>query len=250
MPAGGAASSPGLLERWHRSGRLSLHSPKLEALGIAHGFTTRLGGLNVACAADLDASLREAGFGDTRVRIGRQTHGTHINARPDDPNQADGQFSAHGPDASAVAVRTADCLAVLMAGDAGVIAVHAGWRGLVGGIIPNAVRALGGSQGVAAVALGPCIGPKAFEIGPEVASRFSDAGLSACLRPGTGDRSFGDLSSAARLQLEECGVGTDRIDACSLCTHTRADLFFSFRRDGPGVGHQAGWIRPDHRKQP
>lgn len=143
-----------------------------------------------------------------------------------------------------MAVRTADCLGVLLAGPAGVVAAHAGWRGLLAGVLPASVRALGGGAAVDAAALGPCIGAAAFEVGPEVAEAFASAGWGPFLTPGHADRSHADLAGAAIEQLRTCGVSAGRIDAADRCTRSEPDLFYSFRRDGAGRGHLAAWVRP------
>ena len=229
-----------LIERAGTAGRVSLVSPRLEALGVPHGFTTRAGGLDVATAADLAGPLADAGLRGGPAFIGVQVHGRRISTPADRGQPADGHFAP--PGGGVVAVRTADCLGVLLAGPAGVVAAHAGWRGVLGGVLGAAVDALGGGQRVEAVAMGPCIGADAFEVGPEVASAFASAGLGGLVLPAAGDRSRVDLSGAALARLESCGVTPRRIDRSGRCTLQEAEHFYSFRRDGPGRGHQAAWI--------
>ncbi len=239
--SGGDDAIGRLVERTGAGGRVSLHSPQLERLSIAHGFTTRAGGLNVRGEDDLAGSLADAGLLGTRVRFARQFHAARVSLHDGDPDPADAVFSP--PGGPAAAVRTADCLGVLFAGPAGVVAAHAGWRGLLAGVLPAAVRALGGGTAVDAVALGPCIGPDAFEVGPEVADAFRSAGFTAFLTAGRDDRSHVDLLGAALEQLRAMEVPPGRVDAAGRCTWSEPDSFYSFRRDGPGRGHLAAWVR-------
>jgi hypothetical protein len=108
-----------------------------------------------------------------------------------------------------------------------VAAVHAGWRGLVAGVIPRALAALG--EPAAAAAIGPCVSTARFEVGSEVARAFEEAGLGGAVRRGHGARPRVDLRAAARLQLERGGVAV--VDETDRCTWEHADEFYSHRRD-------------------
>lgn len=136
-------------------------------------------------------------------------------------------------------VLTADCLPLLLAGPDGVAAVHAGWRGLADGVIEAAVRALGAAPGGIHAWLGPAIGQRAFEVGPEVRAAFVDVDPAGagCFIAGRGDRWYADLYALARLRLTALGVhavsGGDR------CTFEDAAQFHSFRRDGARSGRMA-----------
>ena len=131
-----------------------------------------------------------------------------------------------------VAVLTADCLPIALAranGDEPALAVvHAGWRGLLGGVVENAVAALGGS---AVAIVGPAIGPCCYEVGDDVAEPYRARFGAGVLR----GRNL-DLWQAAELAL--VGAGCTRIERLDLCTSCRADLFFSYRRDGERTGRQ------------
>ncbi len=127
----------------------------------------------------------------------------------------------------------ADCLPIALAranGSGPALALlHAGWRGLLEGIVPAGVSALGG-RAVAAV-VGPAIGPCCYEVGEHVADRFRRAfgfGL-------YGDGKL-DLWTAAERALRAAGcVRIDRIDLCTACSPAR---FFSHRRDEGLTGRQ------------
>lgn len=131
------------------------------------------------------------------------------------------------------AVMTADCLPVLLASADGqwVAAVHAGWRGLVGGVIPETlIRAPADCEVLAW--LGPAIGPRAFEVGDEVRQVFMEVepGVGDAFRPGKSGRWWADIDRIARLQLSRLGV--DRVYGGGLCTWSDATRFYSYRRDG------------------
>lgn len=152
-------------------------------------------------------------------------------------------------------VRVADCLPVLLAHDSGrvVAAAHAGWRGLAEGVLEanfrqlrSLVPAAGGAAAASAVGaatmawLGPCIGPDAFEVGPEVRAAFVDrhAAADALFRPGRPGKWFADLAGLARLRLRALGVtrlyGNDSGPAW--CTVSNPSRFFSHRRDSVALG--------------
>ncbi len=132
---------------------------------------------------------------------------------------------------SVVAVRTADCIPILLVDERrrAVAAVHAGWRGTVARIASDAVAAMGRRFGTRTedlhAAIGPGIGKCCYEVGAEVAAQFGWQG-----------REHIDLGAANRRQLEEAGVTPDRIYASYLCTKCRAEEFDSFRRDQAAAG--------------
>jgi polyphenol oxidase len=170
---------------------------------------------------------------------GRQVHGAAV-ARVSEPTgdraeplPADGQATA-APDIGAL-VLTADCLPIAIAGQGAVAMVHAGWRGLAGGVIGEGVAAVRelGARGPLAAAIGPGAGRCCYEVGDEVHAVFADHGPRA--RNG---RNL-DLKTIARLELERAGV--DEIHDVGLCTIcSDRSLFFSHRRDQGRTGRQAG----------
>ena len=127
----------------------------------------------------------------------------------------------------------ADCLPIALAranGSGPALALlHAGWRGLLEGIVPAGVSALGG-RAVAAV-VGPAIGPCCYDVGEDVADRFRRAFGFGLHRDGRLD-----LWAAAERALRAAGcVRVDRIDLCTACLLER---FFSHRRDEGLTGRQ------------
>ena len=132
------------------------------------------------------------------------------------------------------AVMTADCLPVVLADRAGtrVAVAHAGWRGLLGGVLEATVAGLGGEAAELHAWLGPAIGPDAFEVGAEVregyAARFP--GSEASFVRNERGRYLADLYALARLVLGRAGIGA--VHGGGWCTHGDPGRFFSFRRDG------------------
>jgi len=207
-------------------------------------FTTRRGGvsegpfasLNLGSWTDDDPERVRANraaverLGGGRLAQVHQVHGTRvIEARPRregaPPPDADGQVtSARGIAPMAL---TADCLPVALVAPEAVAMVHAGWRGLAGGVLAegaDALRALGASR--IAAAIGPGAGPCCYEVGPEVHAAF-----------GTSGRTI-DLKALARERLEAAGVA--EVHDCGLCTICDPERFFSHRRDDGVTGRQAG----------
>lgn len=186
--------------------------------------------------ARLNAFLPE----DSRITWLRQVHGTAV---------VDAKVFAQPPEADACvsrtpgevcAVLTADCLPVLFASSSGreVAAAHAGWRGLLEGVLEATLAALDAAPSELLVWLGPAIGPTAFEVGPEVREAYlagagaSQRATAACFRA-SGARpghSYADLYGLARIRLAAAGV--TRIYGGEACTHSEAARFFSYRRDG------------------
>jgi polyphenol oxidase len=153
----------------------------------------------------------------------------------------------------ACTVMVADCLPVLFAAIDGraVAAVHAGWRGLAGGVLEAALDALREGAGLAPSAvvawLGPCIGPRAFEVGEDVLQSFGALGRAdprfvSRPRPDGSPRWLADLQALARGRLAQAGV--HQVYASALCTVENASTLFSFRRDGV-TGRMAAsiWLR-------
>jgi YfiH family protein len=166
-----------------------------------------------------------------------------------------------------LAIRTADCLPILVADPqrGAIAAIHAGWRGALGGIVENTVREMKRTFDSAPrdllVALGPSIRACCYVVGREVVDafcgRFTRAEKFFCEqlkeppaqsmlpslsveRP-TGDAPANpswrlDLVAAALDQLERAGVPRSQIQVSDLCTSCRTDLFFSYRKEGAATG--------------
>jgi YfiH family protein len=144
----------------------------------------------------------------------------------------------------ACTMMVADCLPVLLADRRGraVGAAHCGWRGLAGSAGAGVLEALWSNMrevvGDAAEVLawlGPCIGPEAFEVGPEVRAAFleGDAAAAALFRPHGQGKFLADLPGLARRRLNALGIraihGND--GSPPWCTVSNRSSFFSHRRD-------------------
>jgi YfiH family protein len=247
---------------------LGIQVPSLAAIDtISHRFFTRTGGTSPApwrglntsvsvgdVAARVDENLARVRF---QIGVGRralftasQVHGSVI-VEVTDAHQPD-DVAALSADALittrrdiAVGVRTADCAPILLASRDGrvIAAVHAGWRGAVGGVLENCIEAFRrhdvAPRDVVA-AIGPTIGQAAFEVGPEVieaASRACD--LEGLVAPGVADRLHLDLTGLVERVLKSAGV----VDVTSVrrCTVSDED-FFSHRRDHGVTGRQLSVI--------
>ncbi|TQV71206.1 peptidoglycan editing factor PgeF [Exilibacterium tricleocarpae] len=186
----------------------------------------------------------------------RQVHGTDVcEARPGEGEQtADGCFTrATG---LACSVLTADCLPVLVCDRRGtqVAALHAGWRGLAGGIIASGLATFDTAPAGLMAYLGPAIGPAHFEVGGEVREAFMAAArnpaqrraAAAAFTPARARRGhyFADLYALARAELTALGVG--EVYGGGDCTFAQSQRFYSYRRDGI-TGRMASlvWLSAD-----
>ena len=205
----------------------------------------------------------------------KQVHGAGVamlDTPVADGHQADACVTTLGQMACTIMV--ADCLPVLLCTDDGsvVAAAHAGWRGLAGGLAGSGIGGRTGGQGSIGVLesvhaaihtsfhasfhtpfrplrqqkrsppaikiiawLGPCIGPTAFEVGPEVKTAFESAQPEAglCFQAVGAGKYLADLAGLARLRLQALGItqiyGND--GSAPWCTVGNPSRFFSHRRD-------------------
>jgi YfiH family protein len=171
-----------------------------------------------------------------------QTHSVRaIDLDRDRARDGDAAFTAM-PGTIAV-VMTADCLPVLLCNDQGseVAAAHAGWRGLLDGVLENTITPMRSHPSSLLAWLGPAIGPRQFEVGQEVLDAFAarTPGSEAFFQPERPGHYLADLYAIARLRLNNAGVthiyGGDR------CTFEEVQHFFSYRRDHH-CGRQASLI--------
>jgi polyphenol oxidase len=225
-----------LLRTVSDDGLVGYRSPALDELGVPHLFTTRCGGAQGALdltrvegevARRVAAAAGRPGADVLRVR---QVHGCAVvdadAAEPGAVAEADVLVLSRA--GRLVAARTADCVPILLAGPGGrrVAAVHAGWRGLIGGAIEAGLLALGPC---AAAAVGPCLSLARFEVGPDVALAFRAAGLGLSVEERGPARPHVDLRRAAELVLRRAGVAL--VDTTDRCTWEDALEFYSHRRD-------------------
>lgn len=234
---------------------------------IAHGFTTRQGGVSRGRFATLNLGERwgdepeavtenlrrvasAGGFAPEALLRVRQVHGDAVLAAHEirEDSQADAlwQHRDHPGPLRAVGVLTADCVPILLCDRRSTVvaAVHSGWRGTVANIAARTVETLAGiDPRDLLAAIGPCIELDAFEVGEEVAEQFEDRFV---VRDRY-EKPHVDLVACVRAQLEGAGVPTNQIERVGACTHANPDLYFSYRRDGrrdgAGIGQQLSFIK-------
>lgn len=140
----------------------------------------------------------------------------------------------------ALSVMTADCVPVLVAGPQGLAAIHAGWRGIVGGVIPAAIGKMRDRPEEMTAWVGPAIGVCCYEVGEDVAGQVIGASGQAAAVPGPAGKPHLDLPGAARLQLKRAGVGN--VAVLPRCTRCDGTTLWSYRRDGKLAGRNLGFI--------
>jgi YfiH family protein len=239
----------------------------VELPGATALFTTRRGGhssgpyesLNLGRLTDDDREAVQSNLRRVQAQCGvrlvwgRQVHGTEVVVHDGSDRAAvsgEPEPSLRAGDGRVVVVPglapmvlTADCLAVIVAGPGGVAALHAGWRGLAGGVIETGVRRLreAGVTGELQAAIGPHARVCCYEVGEEVHEAFAAAGH-ADARGGSNRRHL-DMTRIADRQLRQAGVGqVHDLGLCTICSDP--GLFFSHRRDHGVTGRQAGlaWL--------
>lgn len=229
------------------------------AAGVQAFCSTRAGGVSAPPYDTLNLG-DHVGDDESAVQENRRRFGQMLQARPVFLKQVHGRGvvrltgeTADGTEADACwttargiacTMMVADCLPVLLADRAGNVvgAAHCGWRGLAGdegeGVLEalwSAMRERAGDAADMMAWLGPCIGPDAFEVGPEVRQAFTarDGAAATFFRPHGDGKFLADLPALARRRLAAIGItdihGNDGTP--SWCTVSNASRFFSHRRD-------------------
>jgi YfiH family protein len=242
-----------------------------ESGGIRHGFFTREGGVSHGIYASLNCGL---GSADSReaVRENRGLVAGRLGGAPDwlitvhqvhSPVAliAEEPWPSAPPKADAIVTRTpglvigalsADCAPLLlMDREAKVVAAaHAGWRGAIGGVIEatlTTMESIGARRERIAAAVGPTIGPDAYEVGSDFRAAFEDEdpANAAYFRNGADEAHFQfDLPAYCLKRLRRAGI--NECESLGLCTYTNESLFFSYRRSlhagEPDYGRQISAI--------
>jgi YfiH family protein len=240
--------------------------------GIRHGFFTRQGGVSRGLYASLNCGQ---GSNDDAVAVteNRTLVAQHLGSFHDDVQSV---YQVHSADVLtvdrledrmslpkadglvtktrglAIGILTADCAPVLFADpEAKVVgAAHAGWRGALGGVLEATVaqmEALGAERARIFAALGPTIGPKNYEVGPEFVATFKEADAANArfftIPKGRTTPHF-DLPSYVMARLARLGLKGS--EAAAPCTYENESMFFSFRRathrKNPDYGRQISAI--------
>ncbi|MFM8820134.1 MAG: peptidoglycan editing factor PgeF [Phenylobacterium sp.] len=231
-----------------------LTSSRLQDAGVRHGFFTRRGGVSEGIYAGLNAG---PGSGDDPARVAHnqsvaagalelpvsslsiphQVHSAivHVAERPfgDARPQGDG-VAARAP-TILCGVLAADCAPVLLADPVArvVCAVHAGWRGALAGVVEAGVAAmtrLGAQPAAIIAAIGPCIGPESYEVGPEFRERVisENPESDAFFEFSQGDRLRFNLPAYVLARLARAGVV--QTEWIGEDTYSDPERFFSNRR--------------------
>ena len=212
------------------------------------GFSTRVGGVSEGPFASLNLGrmtgdelervdenrkrlCAEVGADVTRLALNRQHHSATVHRAVPGSRGVPGDGLWSDTPGDPMLALAADCATIAIArtnGDRPALAVlHAGWRGLLEGIVEAGAAALGGRRLVAAV--GPTIGPCCYEVGPELAARFMTEFGADVMR----GRNL-DLWMVSERALQRAGCAViERLDLCTRCT---PELFFSERRTGKPRG--------------
>lgn len=236
----------------------------LRAANVNHGVFTRLGGVSAGPWASLNMS-RSTGDAAEPVRENRRraldalelrpersltswlVHGNHVRVvscddlRVPDANDAHADAMITRDRGLALTLRFADCVPALFYDPTkGAIGIaHAGWRGIINGVLVETVRAMQrafGSRPRDIIAgIGPSIGPDRFEVGDDVAAQIQAAVRApVVIRATSGAKPRVDLWAAARAQLEGAGVGL--VEVAAICTAGNTHEWFSHRAEQGKTG--------------
>lgn len=188
--------------------------------------------------------LQEEILLDTQVKWLKQTHSNIVvNAAnvEADTVEADAAYTIENN--VACAALTADCLPILLSDKYGecVAAVHAGWRGVINGVIQNTITAMSEYVKPDYAWLGPAIGPQAFEVGADVYQQYlhCDKSFSQCFTQQDSAKWKLNIYQAAKQVLNSAEIM--HIYGGDFCTYSDADQFFSFRRQAT-TGRMATFI--------
>jgi len=215
-----------------------------EVISVRHFFGTRQLPAGLEASIQLGAITAGPSAFPTIVSL-KQIHSTRVTVldRPVSPGvltPGEGDALVTNQPNLFLVVRTADCVPVLVVDhEAGVIgAIHAGWRGAVGGIVPKTIRTcveqLGAEVAHMHVAIGPSIGLCCYEVDAPVIeplhTHYPDwVGVFQETSEGKG---MLDLKKLIWHQILASGIPEHQVERLEHCTRCREDLFFSYRREG------------------
>ncbi len=222
----------------------------LEKLGfVQYAFTTRQNGLGARTAGikgpdDWKPVAESFGISADRLVTINQVHGeaivrvTEENYRAVRSLEADAMITQER--GLAIGVETADCVPILLADPAtrAVASVHAGWRSTVKKIVQKTVERMqaefGSDPRKLIAAIGPAIGPECYEVDDPVMGPVKEAFSfwKEVAPPRENGRWSLDLAKLNRMELLQAGLPETNIYSFGLCTCCRAELFYSFRREG------------------
>jgi YfiH family protein len=228
------------------AGGLTLHRFGRLAGAVDVAVTDRFGGVSEGEFAELnlgghvgDDPMRvaenrsrvAAALGAASLCTVRQVHGAEVAAATDCASTTQADAIYVDEPAVAAAILVADCVPIALVDEerARVALVHAGWRGLAAGVIAAALSRFASPRAVMAL-IGPSVSPESYQVGPEVAERFT--AVAGALAPDTADRSRLDLRAVAVHQLHAAGVSDDDVLVASEVTDG-GEVYFSDRAQRP-----------------
>lgn len=246
--------------------------------GVKHAFFTRIGGVSEGAFASLNFALGSGEIKDTSENLYKnheiaatvfgltaedicrsyQTH-TSVVEYVSDESRGIGLTKPpfdHGVDGMVtdrqnllLSIRTADCVPILLCDTERKIcgAVHAGWRGTLGGISKNAITLMeqrGARRESIIAAIGPCICADCYEVGFEVRQEFinKNSEYASFFTPAPNNKYMLDLNLANVYILQEAGIKQENISVLNLCTKCNPEHFFSHRLSGAVRGTMSAFI--------
>ena len=192
---------------------------------------------------NLNELTTSEGINRKKLALAHQVHGTNVKLVEDGGvfEGTDG-FVTSTPGVS-LGIQVADCGAVLFGDFKNKVigACHAGWRGAVGGIVPNTIDKMvdaGAEASQIKVYISPCISEHNFEVGEEVAVQFPNHLVHRNGYP----KPHVNLTGLIQDQLKEKGIANSNIETDGRCTIDHADLFYSYRREKDKSGRMLAII--------
>ena len=246
-----------------------VESALLTSSGFRHAFFTRRGGVSEGPYASLSFSVAVGddpergrknlelagallGVAGDRVYFLSQVHGSaaHVLSGGEPRERVvelEGDALASRDPTLACGVRSADCVPILAADveTGAVVAIHAGWRGVVRGVVEAGIatlRGLGGECGTLVAAIGPHIREEVFEVGEDVARQLERASPVSGVVDRSRAKPHVSLARIVRGKLVHAGLLPERIDDVGGCTASEPERFFSFRRGGRASGRHLSAI--------
>lgn len=243
--------------------------------GLAHGFSTREGGVSEGPYASLNLHWSKDGLApDVWENYGRfaagagqrledmaivnHEHGTTVLAL-DASHRGCGFHRPPLPFCDGIITNDPALVLVTSHADCGAFffydpvqraigMAHAGWKGTLGKIGRTMAKAMEEAYGTQPAdilaAAGPCICHRCFEVDDSLGHTFTEAfGEPSIKRPGRPGKAYIDLQLCAALQFMEAGIQPENITLMDACTYEKETLFFSHRRDKGVTGSMAAFIR-------
>jgi YfiH family protein len=217
--------------------------------GVSHFFGTRRHSAELDLELGIPVQGARGGARSSWMLSVKQVHGTEaliVDRALTAADHFQGGWDALVTDQPGimVAVRTADCVPVLMYDPTCrvVAALHVGWRGAVAGIVSKTIALMrsrfGSIPDQLRVSIGPSAGACCYEVDEPVLDclRASLSDWEALIRDSRGGKGHLDLKGLVRRQAQAAGVRPKSVTAVNLCTICHEDLFFSYRREGKVVG--------------